>query len=108
MVKIIGSNQKEYTLEDNSKAVLLEPRECHDSSIIGYNRKEDRFIYSKQLFLDQLEDQGMTYKEAYEWYCYNTLGTYVSNYPIFFDFEDLSIESFSDYEFLSEDWENGK
>lgn len=104
MIKVTGSNNKEYLLKDDSKAILLEPREYHDSSIIGYNEKEDRFMYCKQHFMDQLEEQGMTSEEAYEWFYYNTLGTYVSNYPIFLDLEDKTIECFYDYEFINDDW----
>jgi len=105
MITVIGANEKEFKLNDNSCAILLEPRKYHDSSIIGYNKKEDRFMYDMYQFIEQLSDQGMSSEEAYEWFSFNTLGTYVSNYPIFLDSEDDSIACFSDdYKFIDNDW----
>ena len=104
MITVVGANKKQYNLEDDSNAVLLEPREHHDSSIIGYNLKEDRFLYIKQHFIDNLEDQGMTEDEAHEWFNYNTLGTYVENYPIFLDLEDATILCFGEYRYIHSDW----
>ena len=104
MITVIGANKKQYSLEDNSNAILLEPRKYHDSCIIGYNLKEDRFLYAKQHFIDNLENQGMTEDEAQEWFNYNTLGTYAKNYPIFLDLEDDSILCFSGYDYIHSDW----
>ena len=69
---------------ENSKAIVLEPRECHDAAIIDYDTRRDIAIYSERLFLMSLMMcQGYSYMQAIEWYTYNTLCTSVENYPIF-------------------------
>ena len=98
MITVIGANEKRFFLKDGSQAIVLEPRVYHDSAILGYSLEEDRFMYSKQQFLEQLAEQGMTYEEAIEYYHYNTIGTYAKNYPVFLDTEDELIETFDDYE----------
>ena len=69
---------------NNSQAIILEPRECHSPAIIGYDCERDVAIYSERLFIMSLITcQGFTYEESIEWYSYNTLGTHMSNYPVF-------------------------
>jgi len=110
MITIIGSRKKEFKLYEYSSAILMEPREYHDSSILAYNSKEDRFMYCMENFLEQLTTQGMSSEEAYEWFHYNTLGTYVSNYPVFLDSEGNYIETCStdEYEYIEDDWNTGE
>lgn len=113
MIAITGANNKKFFLGDDTNAIVLEPREHHDSAIIGYDANKDIFLYSKQLFLDQLMAQDMTYEEAIEWYHHNTLGTYVKNYPVFLDIDPETgkpqIESFESYEQLlnESEWNSG-
>lgn len=105
MITVTGLGNEDFKLDEYSSAIILEPREHHDSSIVGYNKKEDRFMYCMQYFIEQLVDYGMTEQEACEWFYHNTLGTYVSNYPVFLDLEDGSISNFSgEYEYIGEDW----
>ena len=69
---------------DNSRAIILEPQECHNPAIIRYDAERDIAVYSERLFLMSLTHcQGMTPSEAMEWYTYNTLGTNMRNYPVF-------------------------
>jgi len=45
-----------------------------DSAIIGYGRQWSRepvAVYSEQGILKALQEQGMSYDEAVEWYCHN-------------------------------------
>lgn len=108
MITIIGANRKQYNLEDNSNAILLEPRIYHDSCIIGYNPKEDRFLYVKQHFNDNLENQGMTEDEAHGLFNDIILGTCDENYPFFLDLEDASILCFDGYDYVHSDWIMGE
>jgi len=69
---------------ENSEAIILEPRECHNAAIIDYDIERDVAIYSERLFLMSLiVCQEYSYQQAIEWYTYNTLGIQISNYPVF-------------------------
>lgn len=68
----------------DSRAIILEPRECHSPAIISYDMERDIAIYSERLFLMTLMVcNDFTYEQSIEWYFYNTLGTRIDNYPVF-------------------------
>jgi hypothetical protein len=52
----------------------------YDDCIVGIVERfgqDSYFIYDKQLVLEKLQKNGMTYEEALEYYEYNQLGAYV-------------------------------
>jgi hypothetical protein len=52
----------------------------YDDCLVGVVerfRQDSYFIYDKQLVLEKLQKNGMTYEEALEYYEYNQLGAYV-------------------------------
>jgi len=72
--------------EFNPNAILLEPQHIYNSAIIGYDT-EGRITYSIDGIMDALKKEGMNWDEAYEYFEFNTLGTFQSmnepNKPIF-------------------------
>ena len=45
-----------------------------DSALIGYGRqwsRDELAIYSETKIIEALQDQGMDYEEAVDWYCHN-------------------------------------
>lgn len=72
--------------ELNPDAILLEPQSIYNTAILGYDT-EGRVVYSVEKILDALAKDGMTWDEAYEYFEFNTLGTFIGmnnpNKPIF-------------------------
>lgn len=70
-----------------TQAIRLEPAEYLDKAVHSYSEDDDILTYYIPTLLDCFVDEGMTYAEAWDWFNYNTLGTYAPNYPNFLDEE---------------------
>jgi len=80
MIKI-----EDFTLPDETRAVVLEPRSLLNRAIIEYNEDKDVLIYDVNVLIECFQEGGMTEEEAWDWFHYNTVrtGDYVPNYPKF-------------------------
>ena len=76
-------NEIELPLE--TQAIRLEPSEDLDKAVYSYSEEDDILTYHIPTLLDCFIAQGMTWEEAWDWFNYNTLGTYAPNYPNFLD-----------------------
>jgi hypothetical protein len=73
--------------ELNPEAILLEPQEFYNPTIMGYD-EGGRVVYSVDMILQgHVEEDGMTHEEAIEFFEFNTIGTFMGmdnpNKPIF-------------------------
>ena len=72
--------------EFNPDAILLEPRSIYNNTIVGHDT-DGRVVYSVNGIVGTLTKEGMTHEEAYEYFEFNTLGTFAGmnnpNKPIF-------------------------
>jgi len=75
---------KEFIEFENENAVTVTG---HDDAIIGMAYtygKNPVVLYSIEKILDKLVDDGMSRDEAFEFFDYNILGSYISeNNPVF-------------------------
>jgi len=75
-----------------TNTIILEPREVFNQGIIGYDESQNKLIYSYHEIVIALaisylkEEPGSSFSYQYEaaedWVQYNTLGTFVTGYPI--------------------------
>jgi hypothetical protein len=73
--------------ELNPEAILLEPQEFYNPTIMGYD-EGGRVVYSVDMILQgHVEVDGMTHEEASEYFEFNTIGTFMHmdnpNTPVF-------------------------
>jgi predicted GTPase len=73
--------------ELNPEAILLEPQSFYNATIAGYD-EGCRVIYSvAEILQGHVEEDGMSYEEAIEFFEFNTIGTFMGmdnpNKPIF-------------------------
>lgn len=70
-------------IPDDTQALKLEPSPHLDRAVVGYDKDEDLLIYDSETLIECFVEQGMTDEEAWDWFNYNTLGTYAKGYPKF-------------------------
>lgn len=79
---------REQILEVYGEVAFLEP-EIYDSAIIGVSESCNRqpvIAYDRDVILEILVSDGMSFDEALEFYEYNMLGTYIGvSTPTFID-----------------------
>lgn len=56
---------------EETEAILLEPQDRYNETVIGYDMHGDRLIYSYKMFIDDLEMQFGDRDQAVEFFDYN-------------------------------------
>lgn len=72
-----------FKLPEDTNALKLEPSPSLDKAIVEYDKENDVLIYEVEKLIECFVEQGMTEEEAWDWFNYNTLGTYAKGYPKF-------------------------
>lgn len=79
-----------YLAEVHPEVIILEPPDL-DAAILGLVDLSDgttHLVYSRKGLVTQLQNQGMTWEDAEEWYEFNIAGAHLGpNSPIYLELE---------------------
>ena len=70
-------NMLEKIIEENPDLSFIK-MDGLDSAIVGYDIHSERLIYSEAKIIEALQEDGMDYVTAYDWYTFNIQCSFIS------------------------------